>query len=161
RVLEVVNPFIEDGNPKYVLRYVFSLKLLQDQIMSSVVQTVTLTLVSILLAFLLAILFARRIMQPLDVLTAGTSAIATGDFDHKLDVGTNDELQDLAGYFNYMAEQLKLYITRLEDSKAKLQDSNIKLERSNSKLAQTNTRLERTNTQLEQTNVQLGQANTQ
>jgi signal transduction histidine kinase/DNA-binding response OmpR family regulator len=156
KAIEVINPYFDStGKSSYILRYVFSLRLLRERIYRSILQTSGLTLLSILFSIGLSMLFARRITQPLNELTLGASSIAMGDFDQKLDIRTNDELQDLARNFNYMAEQLKINITELEESRAQLQESNIRLEQSNVRLAQSNTRLEQTNLQLEQANEEL------
>ncbi|MEW6730436.1 MAG: response regulator [Acidobacteriota bacterium] len=141
-VLEIIAPYIDaSGTVPLELRYIISLRSLRNQTFSAALQTGGLTLISLLLSIAVAVLFARRITKPLHKLTLGTSAIATGDFDHKLNIHTNDELQDLARNFNFMAEKLKDNITKLEDSKLRLSESNVRLEQSNARLAQANEEL--------------------
>jgi signal transduction histidine kinase len=60
-----------------------------------------------LLAFLLASLAATHIVEPIRRLRSGARKIGSGDLDHRLDVRTGDELEELARSFNEMAERLK------------------------------------------------------
>ena len=50
---------------------------------------------------------ARSITVPLRVLNAGVRAIERGNFSHKVEVDSNDEVQQLAAAFNRMAEALE------------------------------------------------------
>lgn len=52
-------------------------------------------------------LLARNLSIPLRELTRGTGAIREGNLDHRVEVRSRDELGDLAGSFNEMAEELK------------------------------------------------------
>ena len=49
----------------------------------------------------------RLVIRPLGAIQRGTAAIAQGDLDHRLQVRTGDELEDLAREFNHMAQRLK------------------------------------------------------
>lgn len=150
-IIELFSPsFDSSGRLAFVIRYEVSLGIMRDRIRAAIVQTLSFTMLSILLSVAFATFFARRITRPLNLLTAGASAIALGDFDHKLDIRTNDELEDLARSFNYMAEKLKSNISDLEDSRAKILESNLKLEQTNYRLARTNTSLEKANEDLKE-----------
>jgi len=59
------------------------------------------------LALLLASLAATRIVGPIRQLRDGARVIGSGDFDHRLDIRTGDEIEDLAGAFNEMADRLQ------------------------------------------------------
>lgn len=150
-VLEILNPYFDsNGTMPFLFRYVVSYRSLRDQIYSSIIQMASLTLLAILISVGAAFLFSRRITYPLKELTLGTSAIAQGEFDHQLNIRTNDELEDLARNFNRMAEQLKINITKLEESKGRLQESNLRLEQSNYRLGATNKQLEKANEELKE-----------
>ena len=71
-------------------------------------------MVSLLAAGLLSFLLIRSITRPIDLLRMGTHKIAEGEFTHRVDLATKDELGELADAFNEMAYQLK----RLDDMKA-------------------------------------------
>ncbi|MDD5648408.1 MAG: SpoIIE family protein phosphatase [Dehalococcoidia bacterium] len=64
----------------------------------------------------IAYLLARRITRPIIALNQGVQVIGQGDLDHRLVVTTGDEIQDLAGAFNKMAENLKVYIRDLQET---------------------------------------------
>jgi class 3 adenylate cyclase/HAMP domain-containing protein len=51
-------------------------------------------------------LLARRMLIPIDALRAGARRLGAGDFGHRIDVRTKDELEELADQFNSMAGQL-------------------------------------------------------
>jgi PAS domain S-box-containing protein len=59
------------------------------------------------IAVLIGVLVARHFVQPIDDLKAGTRALAKGDYDVKLEILTNDEIEELAYDFQDMAGQLK------------------------------------------------------
>jgi HD-GYP domain-containing protein (c-di-GMP phosphodiesterase class II) len=63
--------------------------------------------VSLLLVFLLSILYIRKSMDPLDLLKKGMLGIAKRDFNQRINLTSNDELQELAQHFNQMSGQLK------------------------------------------------------
>ncbi|MGD8238274.1 MAG: HAMP domain-containing protein, partial [Armatimonadota bacterium] len=62
------------------------------------------------LAFVCAVAFGavlcRMIVRPIGELAEGTRRIADGDYDHRVHVPQRNELGELAGAFNSMAEQL-------------------------------------------------------
>ncbi len=56
-----------------------------------------------------AFLLARHIAKPLGALMHGVQRIGKGDFSTLVDIHTHDELQDLAGAFNRMCEDMRRY----------------------------------------------------
>ncbi|MEK6776500.1 MAG: ATP-binding protein [bacterium] len=56
---------------------------------------------------LLGITASHHLIRPILMLHKGAQLIAKGDFDHKITVQTNDEIEDLAVQFNLMAQRLK------------------------------------------------------
>jgi HAMP domain-containing protein len=59
------------------------------------------------LALLLALNQIRRQLRPLEQLTEGTRALATGDFSARVDLPNGDEFGSLAQSFNYMSDTLQ------------------------------------------------------
>jgi class 3 adenylate cyclase/HAMP domain-containing protein len=57
---------------------------------------------------------ARRMLVPITALRTGARKLGAGDFNHRIDVHTKDELQELAGQFNSMAGQLQETYSGLE-----------------------------------------------
>jgi adenylate cyclase len=65
-------------------------------------------------AALLAYLLARRMVVPIRRLEEGAERIGAGQFDHKIEIATGDELEQLADRFNSMAGELALSQERSE-----------------------------------------------
>jgi len=57
----------------------------------------------------------RRITRPIETLTAAARRISHGQFDAKIHIHTGDELEDLAGEFNAMADRLQESYSTLEE----------------------------------------------
>jgi len=58
-------------------------------------------------AILVSLLFSRRIIAPLRAMMSASQRIAAGHFDERVQMSGTDELGQLAGRFNQMAEQLE------------------------------------------------------
>lgn len=71
-------------------------------------------------AILAAYFFGRRILKPIIVLEKGARIIGDGNLDHRININTKDELEELAGYFNEMAKNLK-GIEALREAKARME----------------------------------------
>ena len=65
-------------------------------------------------AILAGTLLARRMLIPITALRAGARRLGAGEFNHRIDVHTADELQELADQFNGMAAQLQETYSGLE-----------------------------------------------
>jgi class 3 adenylate cyclase/HAMP domain-containing protein len=68
----------------------------------------------LVVAILAGTLLARRMLIPITALRAGARRLGGGDFSHRIDVRTKDELEELAGQFNSMAGQLQETYSGLE-----------------------------------------------
>jgi class 3 adenylate cyclase/HAMP domain-containing protein len=68
----------------------------------------------LMVAILAGTLLARRMIIPITALRDGAYKLGAGDFSHRIDVHTSDELEDLAGQFNRMAGQLQETYSDLE-----------------------------------------------
>ena len=64
------------------------------------------TLAALVIAVVVAWHLARTVVGPVRRLTRGANAIRHGDFSERIDVASRDELGELAGAFNQMAEDL-------------------------------------------------------
>ena len=77
-----------------------------------------------MLSFGAVVYWAHRISRPIRRLTAGLSAVAAGDLEHRVESGRTDEVGSAIAAFNNMADQLHhsrerlVYITRLESWQA-------------------------------------------
>jgi sigma-B regulation protein RsbU (phosphoserine phosphatase) len=68
----------------------------------------------ILIISIIAIKLSNTITKPLLSLNKGAQVIGNGKLDHKIDIKTGDELENLADTFNKMADDLKIYIENLQ-----------------------------------------------
>ncbi|MBR0837825.1 HAMP domain-containing protein [Bradyrhizobium manausense] len=68
----------------------------------------------LLVAILAGTLLARRMIIPIKALRDGAHKLGEGNFSHRIDVHTSDELEELAGQFNRMASQLQETYSNLE-----------------------------------------------
>jgi class 3 adenylate cyclase/HAMP domain-containing protein len=69
---------------------------------------------SLALALAAGVLLARRMVVPIRKLQAGARRLAASEFDHRIEVHTKDEIEDLADQFNRMAGELHESYSRLE-----------------------------------------------
>jgi class 3 adenylate cyclase/HAMP domain-containing protein len=65
-------------------------------------------------AILAGTLLARRMLIPITALRAGARRLGGGDFSHRIEVRTKDELEELAEQFNSMAGRLQETYSGLE-----------------------------------------------
>lgn len=68
----------------------------------------------LVVAILAGTLLARRMLIPITALRAGARRLGAGDFSHRIDVHTKDELEELADQFNSMAGRLHETYSGLE-----------------------------------------------
>jgi len=114
---KIGNLFVNVKNPfGYIAKISFSLGNL-DEVLKEVYQPVILIIIVVLIGnALLAGLLSRAIIFPIKVFNRATKDIAAGDLDLKLSVNTEDELEELAGTFNYMTVELKKMKARAENA---------------------------------------------
>src|SRR5438067_10122749 len=65
-----------------------------------------------LLCYLLGLLY-RCVFYPIRDLEQGAGKVAKGDFEHRIEVHSGDEMEDLANAFNDMTDRLRLIYTDL------------------------------------------------
>ena len=73
-------------------------------------------LLSLLVTVILSIYFIRKNLEPLKMLKEGTHQIAGNNFNHRVEIASRDEFEELAEAFNQMAIQLKDQFNTLETS---------------------------------------------
>jgi class 3 adenylate cyclase/HAMP domain-containing protein len=83
-------------------------------IRDQLVRIALLIALGLLVAILAGTLLARRMLIPITALRAGARRLGAGDFSHRIDVHTRDELEELADQFNGMARQLQETYAGLE-----------------------------------------------
>lgn len=80
---------------------------LNELLKQDAIRTVFLAILGAVLGLIMVIFIANRITNPLKKLTAGVGVIAKGDFQHRVEIKTHDELELLGTAFNQMAVDLE------------------------------------------------------
>src|SRR5439155_5467584 len=78
------------------------------------VRIALLVALGLVVAILAGMLLARRMLIPIRALRDGARRLGAGDFGHRIEVKTADELEELAAQFNSMAGQLHETYSDLE-----------------------------------------------
>ncbi len=73
-----------------------------------------LALLSVLLSMFVSIFAARRITNPLQVLTQSSRALARGDFSQRVTLSSRTEIGELAHTFNTMSVELERFVADLK-----------------------------------------------
>jgi HD-GYP domain-containing protein (c-di-GMP phosphodiesterase class II) len=73
-----------------------------------------LALVAVLVSILVSIFAARRITNPLQVLTQSSRALARGDFSQRVNLWSRTEIGELAHTFNTMSDELEHFVEDLK-----------------------------------------------
>jgi len=77
-----------------------------------------LAIFSIVLSIGFGVIAARRITNPLEVLTESSHAIARGDFSQRVDLKSRTEIGELASTFNFMSQELEHFVEDLKRAAA-------------------------------------------
>jgi class 3 adenylate cyclase len=77
-------------------------------------RTIGLLIAGVILALLLAYWLTQRMIGPIRLLEDGVAKIGAGQFDHRIELATNDEFERLASRFNEMAGELSVSKERSE-----------------------------------------------
>jgi class 3 adenylate cyclase/HAMP domain-containing protein len=83
-------------------------------IRDQLVRIALLIALGLVVAIIAGTILARRMLVPITALRAGARRLGDGDFGHRIEVKTADELEELAGQFNSMASQLAETYSDLE-----------------------------------------------
>jgi putative nucleotidyltransferase with HDIG domain len=73
---------------------------------------------AIALSIGIGIIAARRITNPLEILTESSHAIARGDFSQRVQLKSRTEIGELAATFNFMSEELEHFVLDLKRAAA-------------------------------------------
>ena len=102
----IITP-IKVGDDKWILIMGISLKEAEEAKKSILKENIAWGGGILLLGVLVSFWFARGMTRPIKQLVEGTKEIGRGNLDYKIDIKGLDELGELAGSFNDMAEDLK------------------------------------------------------
>jgi len=126
--LEVIAPYPASAPARFAASYRHGFSALTPILERHHVASLSVSAISVLTAMLVAIALASRITRPIEELTRGALEIGQGNFERRLEVHGNDEVQMLARTFNEMADRLKENIAQLEESNRRLAALNEELQ---------------------------------
>lgn len=79
------------------------------------------SIIAMWIAGILGFIFSRMITDPIKQLTKSAKELASGKTHHKIPVESTDEIGQLTGSFNYMAQELSRTLGTLSNEKSKLE----------------------------------------
>jgi signal transduction histidine kinase len=121
-VLEIEAPIYVEGSPRRwgSVKIGLSMEEARAEIRDTHIKLVLIAGLGLLVGVLGSILLSRGITTSLKKLVDGTVRISKGDFSHRIDLSSHDEIGNLASSFNKMSEQLFLTKKRMEEASKKL-----------------------------------------
>jgi len=121
-VLEIEAPIYVEGSPRRwgSVKIGLSMEEARAEIRDTHIKLVLIAGLGLLVGVFGSILLSRRITTSLKKLVDGTVRISRGDFSHRIDLSSHDEVGNLASSFNEMSEQLFLTKKRMEEAGKKL-----------------------------------------
>lgn len=104
--LERIDYFIFPTAEEFAVAYHLNYQNLDALIRADAFRIMLLAVLGMIIGLMLAIFVANRITRPIKQLQKGSEIIATGNFGHRVEIKTHDELEILGNAFNKMAEDL-------------------------------------------------------
>lgn len=101
----------------YIKDSLEEMRQLNRMLFSIVVQAM---FIGIFIAVLLSFFLAKSISSPLQSLTYDTQLVASGEFNHEIEVRSSDEIGVLADNFNYMKDRLRATLEEVDGEREKL-----------------------------------------
>ena len=115
RMIDIFIP-ISIGQSTYISKLSFSIGNVRQAVVSILIP-IGLTVIAVILGNLfLGFILLRTVVHPIIVLNKATKEIASGNLDLKVNIRTNDEIQELGDTFNDMTVALKKMKERAENA---------------------------------------------
>ena len=114
--------FSQDANdPTYVIYATRDTTEIYENMQSIITTIGFASAMAIAIAGVLGFIFSRMITVPIKQLTRSAKELAGGNMHHKIPVESTDEIGQLTGSFNYMAQELSRTLGTLSNEKSKLE----------------------------------------
>ena len=105
-LLSVALPLKNGTKIEGVLRFITSLKYVDESINLISFYLILIGALVIILSGMVSLLIANKITKPIEKITLGAEKMASGNFKDKITLSSKDELGNLANTLNYMAEEI-------------------------------------------------------
>lgn len=106
----LIDHFVVPANEKYSVIYSVSYHNLEKRVSDMIRRIVYLAVFGIMLGIIFSFFMSGRVTKPVFKLVDGARRIATGDFNTRVEITSNDELGYLGESFNKMAVDLELSV---------------------------------------------------
>jgi two-component system phosphate regulon sensor histidine kinase PhoR len=120
QMMYVAVPVIGKGEVLGVARVALPLTQVESSVERMIISIVVAMVIATILVILAAWLIARMTTQPIREVTKASRQIASGEFGHKISVGTKDESGQLAHAFNEMSTKLKEMLATISEDRTRL-----------------------------------------
>lgn len=91
----------------WVLSHVYPKEIIFEPITRLKIAFLTIGFISVVISTIIGVFMARHFTSPISEFLRDVNLIAEGDFSHRININSKDELEQLAGRFNLMAEKLE------------------------------------------------------
>lgn len=112
--------YVENGDSEciiYVTDNLSKMRSLTWMLFSIIIQAL---LIGLIIAVILSFFLAQAITSPLEKITSGTMKISSGDYSHRLETTSDDEIGVLTRNFNAMAQVIENNLDAISGEKEKL-----------------------------------------
>lgn len=106
--------FVHEGRKTWML-VVYRWDRIQGEKLAAMLPLMVSSVIGLLLVLVVGFWIARKLAHPLETLAIRTEALARGDFEHKVEIASRDELGRLAASFNSMLDSIR----RLQDERVR------------------------------------------
>ncbi len=128
RYLDVLAPVTGLGGSRPIaIRYLYAYTSLEAKTANLVQRVVLAALGLMVLVAGLSAYLSRALTRPVSLLSASARRIAEGDREHRIQLTTGDEIEDLSKQFNQMLESLAEHRRDIEEANRELREANRKL----------------------------------
>ena len=124
-------------------------------IVSTTRNIISISIIGVFLAIILGYFISKSIANPIIKLRDVTLEIGKGDLSKRAEVGSRDEIGELAASFNRMTDEIQKRNEELQTMNEELRSTNEELETSNEELQSTTEELEASNEELRTTQEEL------
>lgn len=118
--LYVAIPIQKEGTLQGVLRTSLTVRQIDVLLGSLRAHILQISIIIALIALAVAFLFSRSLLVPIREVTAAARRLAGGDLNARVFLKRGDEIKELAGSFNDMAERISTLVTELSRQKEEL-----------------------------------------
>lgn len=120
-MIYVAIPMRADGKILGIIRYSHTAHAMNRLVNTLKSRMILVTVLVAAISLLISLFSAHILTRPIQELQNAAQRIAAGDFDVRVSTATRDELKDLAGGFNQMAEQLQRSFREVSRKQEELQ----------------------------------------